>query len=317
MKMDLLKECSGAKRIGISGHVRPDGDCVGAVLGLQLYLRKCMPEAEVKVLLEKPAEIFNEVKGFEEIDSDFADKVPFDIFFVLDTAADRLGGAEKYFRSAGKRINIDHHVSNTGTGDINLVLPSVGSTCEILFDLMEEDKMDRDIAMAIYTGIIHDTGVFQYSNTTPATMEKGARLISYGFDFSRLIQETFYQRTYLQAQIMGRALMESIRFMEGRCIVSAVDQKTMDFYNVEPKDFEGIVNQLRNIKDVDCAIFMYQTGVQEYKVSLRSSDKVDVAEVAAYFGGGGHARAAGCTLKGNFYDCVNNLSLHISKQLEV
>jgi phosphoesterase RecJ-like protein len=317
MKMDLLKECSGAKRIGISGHVRPDGDCVGAVLGLQLYLRKCMPEAEVKVLLEKPAEIFNEIKGFEEIDSDFADKVPFDIFFVLDTAADRLGGAEKYFRSAGKRINIDHHVSNTGTGDINLVLPSVGSTCEILFDLMEEDKMDRDIAMAIYTGIIHDTGVFQYSNTTPSTMEKGARLISYGFDFSRLIQETFYQRTYLQAQIMGRALMESIRFMEGRCIVSAVDQKTMDFYNVEPKDFEGIVNQLRNIKDVDCAIFMYQTGVQEYKVSLRSSDKVDVAEVAAYFGGGGHARAAGCTLKGNFYDCVNNLSLHISKQLEV
>ena len=317
MKMDLLKECSGAKRIGISGHVRPDGDCVGAVLGLQLYLRKCMPEAEVKVLLEKPAEIFNEIKGFEEIDSDFADKVPFDIFFVLDTAADRLGGAEKYFRSAGKRINIDHHVSNTGTGDINLVMPSVGSTCEILFDLMEEDKMDRDIAMAIYTGIIHDTGVFQYSNTTPSTMEKGARLISYGFDFSRLIQETFYQRTYLQAQIMGRALMESIRFMEGRCIVSAVDQKTMDFYNVEPKDFEGIVNQLRNIKDVDCAIFMYQTGVQEYKVSLRSSDKVDVAEVAAYFGGGGHARAAGCTLKGNFYDCVNNLSLHISKQLEV
>ena len=290
---------------------------MGAVLGLQLYLRKCMPEAEVKVLLEKPAEIFNEIKGFEEIDSDFADKVPFDIFFVLDTAADRLGGAEKYFRSAGKRINIDHHVSNTGTGDINLVLPSVGSTCEILFDLMEEDKMDRDIAMAIYTGIIHDTGVFQYSNTTPSTMEKGARLISYGFDFSRLIQETFYQRTYLQAQIMGRALMESIRFMEGRCIVSAVDQKTMDFYNVEPKEFEGIVNQLRNIKDVDCAIFMYQTGVQEYKVSLRSSDKVDVAEVAAYFGGGGHARAAGCTLKGNFYDCVNNLSLHISKQLEV
>ncbi|MDE6167838.1 MAG: bifunctional oligoribonuclease/PAP phosphatase NrnA [Acetatifactor sp.] len=314
--MDLLKECSNAKRIGISGHVRPDGDCVGAVLGLQLYLRKCMPEAEVKVFLEKPAEIFNEIKGFEEIDSEFTDKEPFDIFFVLDTAADRLGGAEKYFKSAGKRINIDHHISNMGTGDVNLVLPSVGSTCEILFDLMEEDKVDRDIAMAIYTGMIHDTGVFQYSNTTPATMEKGARLISYGFDFSRLIQETFYQRTYLQAQIMGRALMESIRFMEGRCIVSAVDQKTMDFYNVEPKDFEGIVSQLRNIKGVDCAIFMYQTGVQEYKVSLRSSDKVDVAEVAAYFGGGGHARAAGCTMKGNFYDCVNNLSLHISKQME-
>ena len=82
------------------------------------------------------------------------------------------------------------------------------------------------------------------------------------------------------------------------------------------KDLDGIVNQLRNIKGISCAVFMYQTGGQEYKISLRSDEKVDVAQVAAYFGGGGHVRAAGCTMTGTFHDCVNNLSLHIEEQLK-
>ena len=172
------------------------------------------------------------------------------------------------------------------------------------------------MAMAIYTGMIHDTGIFQYSNTSPETLKKGANLISYGFDFPKLILETFYQRTYVQSQIMGRALMESIRFMDNRCIVSSVDRKTMEFYEATPKDLDGIVNQLRNIKGIECAIFMYQTDTLEYKVSMRSSERVDVSVVAAYFGGGGHARAAGCIMRGTFYDCVNNLSLHIAEQLE-
>lgn len=315
MNLNILEECAGARRIGISGHIRPDGDCVGSCLALWQYLVKCLPEAYVKVFLEKPADIFREIKGFEEIDWDFTEEEPFDVFFVLDSSVDRLGEAEKYFRAAGKTVNIDHHISNHGGGQVNYVDPQVGSNSEILYDLLGEDRMDRDMAMAVYVGMIHDTGVFQYSNTTPATMEKGARLISYGFDFPRLIRETFYQKTYVQAQIMGRALMESVRFMDGRCIVSVIERKTMDFYHVEPKDLDGIVSQLLNIEGVDCAIFMYQTGVLEYKVSLRSNEKVDVAQVAAYFGGGGHMRAAGCTLSGTFHDCVNNLSLHIEKSM--
>lgn len=316
MKLNILDECKGAGRIGISGHVRPDGDCVGSCLALWQYLSKCLPEAYVKVFLEKPGDIFSEIKGFGEIDWDFREEEPFDVFFVLDSSVDRLGEAEKYFRAARKTVNIDHHVSNRGGGQLNYVDPQVGSTCELVYDLLEESRLDKELAMAIYVGMIHDTGVFQYSNTTPATLEKGARLISYGFDFSRLVRETFYQKTYVQAQIMGRALMESIRFMDGRCIVSVIERKTMEFYEVEPKDLDGIVNQLLNIEGVDCAIFMYQTGVMEYKVSLRSSEKVNVAQVAAYFGGGGHVRAAGCTMSGTFHDCVNNLSLHIEKSIK-
>lgn len=317
MNLDILKECKEAKRIGISGHIRPDGDCVGSVLGLQMYLRKCIPGAEVKVFLEKPADIFREIRGFDEIDTQFPEQEPFDVFFALDSVAERLGEAEKYFRAAKKTINIDHHISNSGSGNLNYIKPEVGSTSELIYDLIDLDKLDRDMAMAIYIGIIHDTGVFQYSNTTPETMEKGAKLIGYGFDFARLIQETFYQKTYVQTQIMGRALMESIRFMDNTCIVSMVDRKTMDFYDVTAKDLEGIVNQLRNIKGISCAIFMYETDVLEYKVSLRSDEKVNVAEVAAYFGGGGHARAAGCTMRGTFHDCVNNLSLHIAEQMDI
>lgn len=314
--LNLLEECKDAGRIGISGHVRPDGDCVGSCLGLWQYLTKCLPQAHVRVFLEPPADIFREIGGFGEIVSDFPEELPFDVFFAVDCGADRLGGAEKYFRGAKKTVNIDHHISNSGSGMINFIRPEVGSTSELIYDLIEPDRLDRELAMAIYVGMIHDTGVFQYSNTTPATLEKAAKLISYGFDFPRLIQETFYQKSYLQAQVMGRALMESIRFMDGRCIVSAMERKIMEFYEAEPKDLDGIVNQLLNIKGVECAIFMYQTDVLEYKVSLRASEKVNVAEVASFFGGGGHARAAGCTMKGTFHDCVNNLSLHIEKELE-
>lgn len=314
--MDFIKECKEAKRIGISGHIRPDGDCVGAVLAMQMYLRKCLPGAEVKVFLEKPSEVFRGLKGYEEIDSTFPEEEPFDVFIALDCGAERLGEARKYFQAAKKTVNIDHHVTNTGDGMLNHIRPEVGSVCELVYDLIDTEKLDRELAEALYTGIIHDTGVFQYSNTSPETLKKGAKLISYGFDFPRLIRETFYQKTYLQTQIMGRALMESIRFMDNRCIVSVVDRRSMEFYDVTPGDLDGIVNQLKNIEGISCAIFMYETGVQEYKVSLRSDEPVDVARVVSHFGGGGHARAAGCTMRGTFHDCVNNLSLHIAEQLD-
>lgn len=115
--------------------------------------------------------------------------------------------------------------------------------------------MDAEIAKALYLGIVHDTGVFQYSNTTPNTLRIAAKLLAYGFDFSKLIDETFFEKTYVQNQVLGRALLESVRFMDGRCIFSSIDLKTMEFYKVVPKDLDGIVSQLRITKGVECAIF--------------------------------------------------------------
>lgn len=315
--MDLLKECAGAKRIGIGSHAKPDGDSVGACLSLRYYLKKKMPEAQVTVFLEKPNPVFAELAGYEDIVTDFPEQEAFDVFFILDCSLDRLMDGAKYARAAAKTVNIDHHITNVpGSGTVNYVQPQVGSTCELIYDLIDKDSLDRELAKILYVGMAHDTGVFQYSNTTPDTMRKAAHLISFGFDFYRIIQESFYQRTYLQAQILGRALMESIRFMDGRCIVSVIDRKAMDFYQVTKQDFEGIVNELRNIKGISCAIFMYESAPLEYKISMRTDEKVDAAQVASHFGGGGHARAAGCTMKGTFYDCVNNLSAEIEKELK-
>lgn len=316
--MKLYEEVKSAGSIGISGHIRPDGDCIGACMGLYLYLKKLCPDAAIEVFLEQPAEVFSCIKGMEEIHTDFKTEIPcFDVFFALDASKDRLGEAEKYFDAAKKKINIDHHISNPGCGDLNYIKPKASSASELVYELIEKKELlDEEIAKALYIGIIHDTGVFQYSNTAPSTLQATAQLIQYGFDFPALIQETFYEKTYVQNQILGRALLESILFMNGQCIVSMVDKKTMNFYQVVPSDLEGIVSQLRNTKGVECAIFMYQIGALEYKVSLRSGGKVDVAKVAAFFGGGGHIRAAGVTMQGTFYDIVNNLSAQIAKQLE-
>ncbi|MBQ8597204.1 MAG: bifunctional oligoribonuclease/PAP phosphatase NrnA [Lachnospiraceae bacterium] len=316
--MNILEEVKGAKTIGISGHIRPDGDCIGSTMGLYLYLLKACPDAEIQVMIEKPADIFACIDRVDEIHSDFETDVDvFDVFIVLDASGDRIGGAEKYFNGAKKKINIDHHISNKGCGDVNYVVPDASSACELVYDVMEDKSLiDVEIAKALYIGMVHDTGVFQYSNTAPKTLRTAAELLAYGFDFSKLIDETFYEKTYVQNQIMGRALLESILFMDGRCIVSKVDKKTMDFYHVVPHDLDGIVSQLRYTKGVDCAIFMYQLDSLEYKVSLRSNGKVDVAKVATFFGGGGHVRAAGVTMQGTFHDIVNNLSAQIAQQMK-
>ena len=312
--ISLSKELANAKSIGISGHIRPDGDCIGSTMGLYLYIKKKRPDVNVRVFLEEPADIFGCIRSIDAIEDAKNCDDEFDVFFAVDCGKERLGDAEKLFDKAKSTINIDHHVSNPGTGSYNYVDPGASSASELVYDLLDKDYVDDEIAKALYIGIIHDTGVFQYSNTSPKTLKIAAELISYGFDFPKLIEETFYEKTYLQTQIMGRALLESMILMDSRVAVSQVDKKMMDFYRVNSKDFEGIVNQLRNIKGVEVAIFMYETGTLEYKVSLRSGGVINVAKIAEYFGGGGHVRAAGCNINGNFHDVVNNITAQIEAQ---
>ncbi len=311
----ILDEIKGAKIIGITGHIRPDGDCIGSCMGMYMYLKKTLPsDTVIDVILEEPSEIFKCIR-----DIDVIKKEPphdrYDLLIIIDTSIDRIGEAQSAYRSAGRTINIDHHITNQGGGDVNYIYPEASSASELTYDLMDRKYVDKDIALAIYIGIIHDTGVMQYSNTSPRTLRTVAELIEYGFDFPGLIDETFYERTYVQNQILGRTLAESILFMDGRCIVSGVSQKIMKFYGIKSKDMDGIVNQLRYTKGVEVAIFMYEIEPQRWKVSMRSCGGVDVSDVAEYFGGGGHMRAAGCTLTGSFHDVINNLSARIELQM--
>lgn len=316
----ITEEVRNAGSIAVSGHIRPDGDCVGSVMGLYLYLKKELPEAEVDVYLEKPAEIFDCISHIEDIKSEFNNvdtgKI-YDVFIVLDCADDRLGEVRVLYEKARKKINIDHHISNPGCGDVRIVEPERSSTAELLYDLMDPAAVDEEIARALYIGIIHDTGVLRYSNTAPHTLQVVSELIKFGFDFSKIIDDTFYEKTYVQTQIMGRAILESVRFMHDKCIVSMVSRRMMDFYQVTPQDLDGIVNQLLAVKGVECAIFMYEIRTLEYKISMRSKGRVDVAGVAMRFGGGGHVRAAGCTMNGTYHDNINNLAIGIAEQLNI
>ena len=164
--------------------------------------------------------------------------------------------------------------------------------------------------------MIHDTGVFQYSSTSPDTMRIAGKLMETGLDFTRIIEESFYQKTYIQNQVMGRVLTESIMLLNGKCIVGCLRRKDMEFYGVDGKDLDGIVSQLRLTSGVEVAIFLYEINTQQFKVSLRSNGKIDVSKIAVYFGGGGHTRAAGCEMQGSMYDVVNNITGEIVHQMQ-
>ena len=315
MRIDEI--VADAKTVGIGGHIRPDGDCVGSTMALYLYLKKNFADLKVDIFLEKIPESYRIIDSTDEINSDFVSDVDsYDVFFALDCGKERLGDAEKFFDAAKKKVNIDHHVSNTGTGDENYIVPTASSASELVYNCMDRDKLDVSIAQAIYMGIVTDTGVFKYSNTSPDTMKVAADLISFGFDFGGLIDHVFYEKSYVQNQILGRALLESMLFMDGECIVSVISKQTMDFYMAQSSDLDGIVSQLLLTTGTECAIFIYEIGSMEYKVSLRSKGKVDVAKIAGLFGGGGHARAAGCTMNGTQHDIINNLSEYIEKDLK-
>ncbi len=311
----VLEEVKGASRIAISGHIRPDGDCVGSCMGLYLYLTKECPGAEVDVFLETPSDVFNCIQGVNEIkDASLYQDEVYDVFIALDCSKDRLGSAEVIFDNAKTKINIDHHISNGGCGDVNYLRADASSASELVFELLEEEKLDMEIAKALYIGIIHDTGVLQYSNTAPATLQAVAKLITFGFNFPEIIESTFYEKTFIQNQILGRALLESILFMDGKCIVATISKKMMDFYGVTGKDLDGIINQMRNTRGVEVAIFLYELDNLEYKVSMRSGGQIDVAKIAQLFGGGGHVRAAGFSAKGTVHDVINNISAQIEQQ---
>lgn len=309
---DLLM---GARRIAVTGHVRPDGDCTGACLGLRSYLLGLDPSCTVDVYLEPAPAVFSFLAGYDTIR--LYTEGEYDLCFILDVSSqERLGPNGALPEHSRRAVCIDHHVTSEGFVPECFIAPEAAATCELLFDMMKEEQIGRDTAECLYLGIVHDTGVFRHSNTTRHTMETAGILMEKGIEPSRLINDTFYARTYLQNQLLGRALMESILFCDRRCIVSMINRKTMDFYKAGHEDLEGIIDQLRITTGVECAIFLTEEEFRVYKVSLRSNKLVDVSRVAAYFGGGGHVRAAGCTMSGTFYDVVNNLSEQIVMQLE-
>ena len=313
----LNRALEQVKSVAIGGHVRPDGDCVGSCMGLYQFIKTWYPEVQVDVYLEDIPESFKVlIEASKEIKGTVEEEKEYDLFVALDCAdMSRLGFSSVLFEKAKKTICVDHHVSNVGYADENHIVPEASSTSELVYTLLPYEKITKEIAECLYLGIVHDTGVFQYSCTSPETMEAAANLMRKGIRANEIIDKTFYEKTYAQNQILGRALLESILFMDGKCIFTCLTKQMMDFHGVVPKDLEGIVSQLRVTEGVEVAIFLYQTNEEEFKVSLRASGDVDVSKVAGCFGGGGHKKAAGVTMKGTAHEIIDLLSEQIAAQL--
>ena len=296
---DVLK---GKHSVAIGGHIRPDGDCVGSTLGLYLYLTTYYPEIETDLYLEEIPEAF-QMMGHRDVPKhEIVEGKVYDLFISLDCGDERrLGFSEPVFQNAKETLCVDHHVSNESS--------------ELVFRLLDEEKITKEIASFLYMGIVHDTGVFQYSCTSPETMEVGAALLRKGINGSAIIDGTYFEKSYVQNQMLGKALLESMMILNKKAVVSVIRLKEMEFFQAKPSDLDGIVSVLRQTRGVEVAILLYELEPQTFKVSLRSKEIVDVSAVAKYYGGGGHVRAAGVTMKGSPYDVINNLTLLIERQL--
>lgn len=313
---NLDEKLIGIQSVGISGHVRPDGDCVGSTLAVYNYISTYYPEIHVELYLESIPDVFDFLKNTENIKHSFEEDKQFDLFIVLDCGdAGRLGPTAKYYEGAKQTLCIDHHVSNQAFADENYIYPDASSTCELVFELMDTDKITKEIAECLYTGMVHDTGVFQYSCTSAKTMNTAGILMEKGINYSKIVDDTFYTKTYNQNRILGQALLDSKLYLDGKVIATYVTCEQMRNFSCNPKQLDGIVNQLRVTKDIIVAAFLYENEDGSYKVSLRANGDFNVAEVVSVFGGGGHVKAAGCTMEGEIDSILNRLMAEIETRL--
>ncbi|MCM1467833.1 MAG: bifunctional oligoribonuclease/PAP phosphatase NrnA [Alistipes sp.] len=316
MLIKLNDKLRDVTKVAITGHVRPDGDCIGSTLGFYNYIRDNFPGVEADLYLEKPGEEFSYLANIDAVKTRLESPGrEYDMFFVFDCGAtDRFEPFKELLNRTKYTVCIDHHVTNDGFADENVVIPDLSSTCELLYSCLEDAQISKACAECLYTGIICDTGIFKYQSVTSETMRIAGKLMDKGIDHTHIIDDGFYTKSYRQNQLMGRAVMESVLFHGGKCIYSAVTRDVMEFYGLEGKQMGVVIDQLRNTNGVETAIFMYEFPEGGFKVSMRSKDYIDVSKVCAAFGGGGHVRAAGCTMYGTVDDIIRRLDEQLTIQ---
>jgi len=290
------------QRFAILSHVRPDGDALGSQLALALSLKQ----------LGKDVRVWNEDGMLEKYSflarAQLLTKPPsgpedVDVAIALDTAIqNRLGTAFQAIRTAKIWLNIDHHPSNPGYGDLVYVDPTAPATGQILFELIKSERLpfDRAIAENLYVAISTDTGSFQYPNTTARTFEIAAELVRAGVDVGRINQQVYENYPRRRVELL-RELLRTMRFEGGGRVASfSLSLKTAAELGVLPEDNEGLIDHLRAIRGVIVAVFFEELTDGKVRVSMRSkSEKTDVCAICQKFGGGGHTLAAGARVRGS------------------
>ena len=301
--------------VGIAGHVRPDGDCIGSCLAVYLYMKHNF-DVDVRVLLEPIPHVFDFLSGSEEIVNEFDTDKVYDLFISLDCSDKRrLGNAETLYTNAKFKICIDHHKNNTMGADVTFADEEASSTCELVSDWIGRENITKEIAECLYSGIVTDTGVFQYSCTHSSTMELAGFLMDRGIDYSWIVNHVFFEKHIKQQKLLGVAMSNATLVCGDRVIYSVITKEDMARFSASSKHLEGISAQLRSTRGVSVAVFVQQNEDGSYKISVRSDGAVDVAEVCQLYGGGGHDRAAGATIDKPLDDFLPGLLKAVENRL--
>jgi len=311
----IREEIKNTGRIAVAGHTNPDGDAIGACLGLALSLVSM--GKDVSVFLEKYTEKYDFVPGGELLIYESPKNLKFDLFISLDCGdRERLGTASLIAENI-KIINIDHHISNMRFGNLNYIEPEASSTSELIFKLIDGFMpLNKEIALALYVGILNDTGGFRHSNVSPYTLQVASNLLTYDIPASEVYNKLFHKRTFQEAKAMGKALENAKTVLNGKVIYSYLTAEEISNCGISYKQLDGVVEYLKGVIGTEVSVFLYERSKNEIKLSIRSEDSFNAAEFAQSFGGGGHEKAAGATLGMTMEDALKAVMDKIIISLE-
>lgn len=301
-----------SNEIYIASHVNPDGDNIGSIIALGLALKKINKKVKVIKTDEIPSDYLflpniDMIQPYEITDNN--------LFIVLDCGdKDRLGKYKSIVSKNNTIINIDHHVSNTKFGTFNIIDDKAAATGELIYDLIVDlgIEIDKDIATCLYTAISTDTGSFMYDSVTDKTHEIIAALIRTGIDKSVINIELYQSRSMERTNLFIDSFSTLKTYYNNKIAVVKVTQAMLKRANAKMEDTEGIISFIRDINTVEVACLLKENKDHEIKVSLRSKKFVDVSRICSVFNGGGHIRAAGCTV----YDNIDNAENLIVEQIK-
>ena len=301
-------------------HVRPDGDAIGSQIALGFALM-AMGKSVRMINEDGLPENLAFMAGAERIESPPADALDVEVAIALDTATKpRLGDAALHAASkASFWLNIDHHISNPGYGDLNLIDSTSPATGQILYDLITSLNlpMPAETRDAIYVAVSTDTGSFQYPSTTAKTYDMAADLIRRGVDVGKINSLTYDEQPYRRLELMRALLTTLERSADGVIAYWELRDQTRIDLELRPEDSEGLIDVIRAIRGVQLAVFFEELHDGKIRISMRSKDRrLDVCKIAMEFGGGGHALAAGIRMKGPLEDAKARVLGAIRKRVE-
>ncbi len=315
----ITKKLFSAETIALFMHINPDGDCVGSSLALYHYLLNM--GKDVYVFTEEKADIRENLKILPNIDVINSRALKrYDLGIALDCgAASRMGKicSGVFFNKCEDHACFDHHQTSEPFVE-DLVFENVAATCQILYKFMvenDESFIDRNVAMCLYAGMVTDSGAFSFSNTTEETLQIAAKLLKYGLNSYEIIFKLTKEERPEVFKLKARTLSNAQFFLDGRVGLITFLQDDFKETGTLPKDTEGMINNIVNVKGVKLAISISEMeGVSAFKVGVRSKDGVDAGKFAALFGGGGHFNASGCRIYATLTETVEKL-LNAAKEI--